>query len=334
MAHVLLQGRIAAEQEAYFRSCGEDDWQVSIWEPSQHAVDEFAGLAATADVIVGGNIPLQQWPQTPQLKLFQIPWTGYNFTTPARMPKGVPVANCFEHETGIAEYVLLAMLEWQIGLRKMDRQFRQSGWDGLYPGGGRFHQEVYGSTLGIVGYGHIGEAVARRAAPFGVRCIGTRRTKMGTPPELDWLGTESELPELLAQSDFVLVACDLNDATANLFNADTLSMMKSNAVLINVSRGGVVEEEALYNALKSNSIGGAIIDVWYNYNQPGEDEVWPCNFPFQELDNIILSGHESGWTEQLLHRRWNVVADNVRRVMRGEPAVNVVFVGEAEAGLS
>ncbi len=331
MAHVLLQGRIAAEQESYFRACADEGWQVSVWQPTRHSAEEFVAMAATADVIVGGNIPLEQWPAAPQLKLFQIPWTGYNFTTPAHMPAGVPVANCFEHETGIAEYVMLAMLEWQIGLRKMDQRFRQSGWDGLYPGGGTFHQEVRGSTLGIVGYGHIGEAVARRAAPFGVRCIGTRRRQMPTPPELDWLGTESQLPELLAQSDFVLVACDLNEATANLFNQNTLAMMKSTGVLINVSRGGVVHEEALYQALKTKTIGGAVIDVWYNYNQQGEDEVWPCNFPFQELDNIILSGHESGWTEQLLHRRWQVVADNVRRVMNGEAAANVVFTGEAKA---
>ena len=92
-----------------------------------------------------------------------------------------------------------------------------------------------------------------------------------------------------------------------------------------------MHEEALYQALKAKTIGGAVIDVWYNYNQQGEDEVWPCNFPFQELDNIILSGHESGWTEQLLHRRWQVVADNVRRVMNGEAAANVVFTGEAKA---
>ncbi len=329
MAHVLLQGRIAADQERYFRYCADEQWQISVWDPSRHNNDEFVSMAETANVIVGGNIPLDKWPPAPQLKLFQIPWTGYNFTSPARMPAGVPVANCFEHETAIAEYSLLAILEWQIGLRKMDQRFRESGWGGLFPGGGLFHQEVKGTTLGIVGYGHIGEEVARRAAAFGIRIIGTRRRQMPTPPELDWLGVESQLPELLAQSDFVLIACDLNDATANLFNEKTFEMMKSTSVLINVSRGGVVEEKALYNALKNGSIGGAVIDVWYNYNQPGEAEVWPSNLPFHELDNVILSGHESGWTEQLLCRRWQVVADNVRRVTKGEAALNVVFTGEA-----
>lgn len=328
MTNVLLQGRIAADQQKYFKSCADGQWQVSVWDPVQHQPEDFAAMAATADVIVGGNIPLSSWPATPQLKLFQIPWTGYNFTSPARMPAGIPVANCFEHETTIAEYVLLAMLEWQIGLRHMDKRWRESGWDGLHPGGGRFHGEVRGATLGIVGYGHIGEEVARRATAFGMRVIGTRRKQMPTPPELDWLGVESQLPELLAQSDFVVIACDLNDATANLFNDQTLAMMKETAVLINVSRGGVVEEQALYQALKSGAIGGAVIDVWYNYNQLGEPEVWPSNLPFQELDNVILSAHESCCTEQLLERRWQVVADNVAKVMRGEVADNIVFTGE------
>lgn len=328
MTHVLLQGRIAAEQEQYLKPFADDDWHISVWEPTSNSQKEFIEKAASADVIVGGNIPLEEWPDVPRLKLFQIPWTGYNFTTPAQMPGGVPVANCYEHESGIAEYVMLAILEWQIGLRRMDSAFRQSGWSGMFPGGGIFHREVMGTTLGIVGYGHIGEAVARRAAPFGIRCIGTRRTKMATPIELDWLGTESQISNLLEQSDFVLIACDLNEATANLINQQTLSRMKSTGVLINVSRGGVVEEQALFQALKSKSIGGAIIDVWYNYNQQGQDEVWPCNYPFQELDNTILSRHESGWTEQLLHRRWKAVADNVKRVMRGETAENIVFIGE------
>ena len=74
-------------------------------------------------MIVGGGIPLEQWPAVPRLKLFQIPWTGHEWTSPERMPEGVPVCNCFEHEIPIAEYVLAAMLEWRIGLRRMDELF-------------------------------------------------------------------------------------------------------------------------------------------------------------------------------------------------------------------
>ncbi len=328
MTHVLLQGRIPADHQHIFRQHMDPDWTLLVWDPAVDQPEQFADLARQADVIVGGNIPSELWPPTPELKLFQIPWTGYNFTSPARMPAGIPVANCFEHESSIAEYVMLGVLEWQIGLRDMDKRFRREGWGGRYPAGGIFHQEVRGSTLGIFGYGHIGEAVARRAVAFDMDVIGIRRKPQSDPAPLSWLGTPDQLPELLSRSDFVVLACDLNEHTKNLINEQSIALMQSHAVLINVARGGVVDEQALFDALKSRTIGGAIIDVWYNYNSPDHDEVWPSNLPFQDLDNVILSAHECGWTESQLHRRWQFVVANIKRVERGQVPENVVFTGE------
>ena len=109
-----------------------------------------------------------------------------------------------------------------------------------------------------------------------------------------------------------------------------MAHMKSTGVLINVSRGGIVDEEALYNALKTKSIGGAVIDTWYNYNEQGKPEVSPYNYPFNELDNIVMSAHESAWTEQQAKRRWEFIAKNIRRVEMGREPENKVFVGTAE----
>jgi len=307
MLTVCLQGRIAADHQEIFKEFMQPDWTLLVWDPAIHQAKEFVDMAARADVIVGGSIPMEQWPSIPRLKLFQIPWTGFNFTSPERMPDGIPVANCFQHESAIAEYVMLAMLEWQIGLREIDDRFRREGWGGRYPAGGLFHNEIRDKTLGIYGYGHIGRAVARRAKAFDMRVMGIRRSKLPCPAELDWLGTPEQFSEMLAVSDFLLLACDLNDH--------------------NISRGGVVDELALFQALQSRSIGGAIIDVWYNYNAPGKEEVWPANHPFQDLDNVILSAHESGWTEAQLKRRWEFVANNIRRIERGEAAENIVFTG-------
>ena len=77
---------------------------------------------------------MSAWPQTPNLKIFQIPWTGYDFCSPETMPLGIPVCNCFEHESTIAEFVMATMLEWQIGLAAIDRRFRKEGWGGRAPG--------------------------------------------------------------------------------------------------------------------------------------------------------------------------------------------------------
>ena len=331
MPTALVHGSIAVPHVARLRGKIGPEWTIKGWDPATDDVDAFAALVADADVIIGGGIPTKSWPAVPKLKLFQIPWTGYEFTAPEKVPAGIPVANCFEHESAIAEYILAAMLEWQIGLRRMDQNFRAKGWDGRGPGEQLFHGEVRGRTVGIVGYGHIGAEVAKRAKAFDMRCIGVRRRVQETPENLDWLGTVDRLDELLQESDFVVVACDLNEETRNLINAERLARMKPTGVLINIARGGVVEEAPLYEALRDRRIGGAVIDVWYNYKRPGEDEPWPTNFPFQDLENTILTAHESGWTIEQVERRWDFVAENVERVMRGEQPQNVVFHGTQTA---
>lgn len=327
MPTALIQGRIATDHTERLREILGSGWNVVEWDPRKHSADAFEPLVVEADVVIGGRIPLAHWPAVPKLKLFQIPWTGFDFCTPADMPSGVPVCNCFEHETSIAEYVMLAMLEWQIGLRDMDARFRAKGWDGKGPGEAIFHGEVLGRTVGIVGYGHIGAEVAKRANAFGMRVIGVRRRKQPTPTLLDWLGTTDRLDDLLAESDFVVIACDLNDATRGMIDKHRFERMKPTGVIINVSRGAVINEVDLFHALEQRRIGGAVIDVWYNYLKPNEPEPWPANFPFEKLDNVILSAHECGWTKEQVARRWSFVARNLERAVRGEALENIVFEG-------
>ena len=106
--------------------------------------------------------------------------------------------------------------------------------------------------------------------------------------------------------------------------------MKDTGVIINVARGRIIDEQALYDALLNKRIGGALIDTWYNYFAAGEEAVWPCNQPFQDLDNVLLSGHRSAVTEEMHDRRWQFVAQNCARVGHGEEALNVVFHGTGE----
>jgi phosphoglycerate dehydrogenase-like enzyme len=327
MPTALVQGRIAAPYAPLLVDNLGPDWEVLVWDPRTDDAADFPALAARADAVVGGGIPLDAWPPAPKLKVFQIPWTGYDFTSPERMPKGLPVCNTFEHETSIAEYVLAGMLEWTVGISRMDRAFREHGWGGKTPGGGREHGELRGGRLGVIGHGHIGREVAVRARAFGMSTVGVRRSVKPCPEELDWLGTNDRLDELLETSDFVLVACDMNAETIGMINADRLARMKPTGVLINVARGKIVEEEALFAALKEKRIGGAILDVWYNYQQPDKPPVWPSNQPFQELDNVILSAHESALTRAMHERRWRFVAENLKRAVAGATLENVVFTG-------
>ncbi|MEM7057971.1 MAG: 2-hydroxyacid dehydrogenase [Pseudomonadota bacterium] len=322
MPTVLIQGAIAASRIDLMRRFAPPDWQITCWNPGKDNPEAFPDMARAADVIVGGAPPVP-WGDVPNLKLFQIPWTGFDFTAPEKMPRGVPVANTYEHETAIAEYVLLGMLEWQIGLRHLDADIRANGWNGYGPGRAPVHGELLGKTLGIVGYGHIGVETARRANAFGMRCIGIRRSEQICPPELNWLGQGNRLDDLLAESDFVLIACDMNEDTMGMINRERFVAMKPTGVIINVARGKIVDEDAMFDALTTGQIGGAIIDTWYNYG----DGTWPSNHPFQDLDNVILSAHRSAVTEEMHERRWQFIADNCARIGRGDAPQNVVFIG-------
>ena len=325
MPTILIQGAIAASRADLARQYAPEDWEVLVWDPGRNAPSDFPAMARQADVIVGGGIPTP-WPDCPRLKLFQIPWTGFDFTSPEKMPSGLPVANTYEHESAMAEYVLLSMLEWQIGLRHMDAEIRAHGWNGYGPGVAPTHGEVMGKTLGIVGYGHIGFETATRANAFGMRCIGIRRSARPCPSELDWLGQPDRLDELLSQSDFVLIACDMNDETRGMIDTARLSAMKPDGVIINVARGKIIDEEALYDALSSRTIGGAVIDTWYNYGA----DTWPSNKPFHELDNVLLSAHRSAVTEEMHRRRWQFVIANCARAINGEQPENIVFTGKGQ----
>jgi phosphoglycerate dehydrogenase-like enzyme len=328
----LMYGEIAAAKVEELSAHLSSEWQIDVWVPGEQTEEEFAQMLLRADVLIGGPIPTRHWPQAPNLKLYQVPWAGYDWARVANVPNGVPLCNVYEHEIPIAEYVIATILESKIGLRRMDTDFRRGGWNGRGPAQSLFHGEVHGQTIGIIGYGHIGEEVAKRATAFGMKVVGTRRSKQPTPPLLDWLGTTERNDDLLAQSDYVLIACDLNDDTRGMVDEQMLAKMKPDAWIINVSRGAVINEQALFDALTNDVIGGAAIDTWYNYPSRKNPEPKPSNLPFEDLPNTILTAHESGWTKQLVTRRWAFVAQNIERLRAGEALENIAFTGTAATG--
>jgi phosphoglycerate dehydrogenase-like enzyme len=305
-------------------------WKVLKWYPDRDEREALLAMLPRADVLVGGDV-LGGWPAGLKLGMYQIPYTGCDWAGAARLPARCRFCNTFEHESAIAEYVLLNLLEWEIGMGAEDRDFRDRGWDVGWPSRDG-HGEIRGKTVGIVGYGHIGREVAARCAPFGTRVIGVARGSRATPPELDWLGVcegadSPDLHRLYEQSDYVVVCCLLSEQTRGMINADGFARMRGNAVIINVARGAVIEEQALYNALRDKTIRGASIDVWYDYPEPGKPKPEPSRLPMFELDNIRVSPHSSGSTKETTERRWVSVIDNLNRFARGEELCNVVFTG-------
>ncbi len=295
-------------------------WDIEIADSDDRA--EFERALERADALVSmswrGDVP-----PTPNLRLLQLPGAGTDDIDFTLVGPHTSVCNCFEHEIGIAEYVLAAMLEWTIGLRKMDAQLRQGDWTGSYLCGPR-HGEVFGKTLGIVGYGRIGRETARRATAFGMRVTACSRSPRAGDGCVARVAGMEGLQQVLEEADFLLVALPLSPQTQGLIGAAELGRMKREAVVINVARGPIIEERALYDALADRRIAGACIDVWYHYPEQGKTRAEPANVPFHELDNIIMTPHASGWTDGLLPRRNRAIAENLDRLARGEPLLNVV----------
>lgn len=281
---------------------------------------------AEADVVIGIRFDASL-PRPERLRLFHLPAAGYDAVDFAALPQGAMVCNCFGHEHAIAEYVLAAMLQRTVPLADADRKLRQGEWAYWAGSPARLHGEMAGTTLGLLGFGHIGKAVAVRARAFGLRVHVANRSRV---PEGELVDRYFPLPapaEFWQGADTVVVTVPLTPDTRGIVGRDALAAMRGDAVLVNVARGPVVDEQALFDALRDRRIGGAVIDTWYQY--PAADDACgaPSSLPFHELPNLLMTPHMSGWTRGTICRRQETMADNIRRRMRGEPCENVLHGG-------
>jgi phosphoglycerate dehydrogenase-like enzyme len=254
--------------------------------------------------------------------LLHLPGAGADAVDFTALTVNCTVCNVFEHEVPVAEFVLAAVLDHAIGYSRMIRSFDSEKWSDIYFSR-RPHAELSGKILGLVGYGHIGRAVAQRAKAFGMRVHAISQS--GHAPEADWTGKPLQLEELLTVADFVVIACPLTAATHGLIDAKALDAMKPSAVLINIGRAQIVDEEALFRALEKGRIAGATLDVWYQYPTAGDPQARPSRFPFERLPNVHCTAHSSAWTEELFERRYAVIADNLTRLHERRPLRNVIY---------
>ena len=134
----------------------------------------------------------------------------------------------------------------------------------------------------------------------------------------------ADLPAFWGAVDSIVVTLPLVPETRGIVGAGAFALMRKDAVLINVARGPVVDEQSLYNALHDKRIGGAVIYTWYQYPTPGQGTCMPSHLPFNTLENIVMTPHMSGWTNGTIRRRQGVMAENIRRRIRGEACENVV----------
>lgn len=281
-----------------------------------------------ADVLVGSTFSPALAVAADALKLVHVAGAGYDGVDTEALPTGVLVANTFHHEGSIAEHVIASTVVLRREILQQDRALRAGRWaTSVYePERAQVHS-LEGATVGFVGFGHIGQRTWRAFKALGARGRIVSRSGEVSPglrEELDSVAKLGGLNDLLATSDVVVLCLPLNDRTHHLIGADELARMREKALLVNVSRGPVVEPEALYGALRESRIGGAALDTWYSYPSQGSI-ARPAEQPFGELDNVIVTPHSSGVTAQTFQGRVQDIAENITRLADGEPLERVVI---------
>ena len=238
--------------------------------------------------------------------------------TPCIRLRGLTVTNGRDvFNKPIAEYVMTMILAVCRGLPQLIELQRERTWQPIEA------RELGRATVGLVGLGGIGCEVAKLARPFGPRIVAVRRRPNAEPVEgVEVLGGLEALPRLLSVSDFVVLALPLTVQTEALIDDTTLAAVKPGAWIVNVARGGLVDELALLRALRSGPLGGAVLDAF-------REEPLPDTSPFYRLSNCIVTPHTSWSSAAVLDRTFEVFCENLRRYRAGEPLKHVV---DLEAG--
>lgn len=319
---VVLYGAPVGDREDWLAAALGEDHEVVFVEYSAPATEKQAAFAdASAVVTVRYDLDL---PDDAPLALIQVPGVGYDEIDLGLVPPGATVCNVYGHDAAVAEFAILQMLEWRHRSFAAAESFRRGSWERSSRFGAKPHGELFGSTVGIVGYGAIGRALAARLRPFGVRVLAANRSPIRDMEGLDQAFPLDGIERMFEACDFGVMAIALSDQTKALIGERELAALGPSGVIVNVARGPVIDEDALWSCLSDGRLGGAILDVWYRYPNGIGDEVAPSRHPLAQLPNVMATPHMSGWTTGTVDRRWAEIVENIRRVGGAKPFLNVV----------
>lgn len=279
--------------------------------------------AAEADgIVVRAKLPDDIVDHAPRLRGMVRHGVGLDFIpVEAATARGVAVANLPGSNTNaVAEFAISALMHLRRPLYRLDTLLRTEGWAASRATSESL-SELSGSTLGILGVGTIGRRIAEIArAGLRMKVIGTSRRRGMMPEGID----EVTLDDLFARSDAIVVCCTLTDETRGLVSRDRLSKMPAHAVLVNVSRGAVIDTPALIDAMRDNRIAGAALDVFDIQPLPSDDALLQCR-------NLLLTPHAAAITESSSRAMAVGAAEEMLRILRGETPLNLVNPGHKAA---
>ena len=295
---------------------------VQLFSPQAPLAPQFRDAEVVVDQGGWGTHEMIDLASASGVKLWQVIGTGLNHIDVSYLlEKGIPIANTRGIFSGIAlaEHALFLMLCLAKNLDESRRNLRSGVF--YHP----MNEELDGKTLGLVGFGGSARQLAKRAHGMGLRLLAI--DALDLPPavkeeyHLDFLGGSKDLDKLLGESDYLSIHAPLTAKTHHLVNRQSFEKMKPTAVLINVARGEIVDEEALLEALQTGKIRGAGIDVF-------TEEPPDPHHPLLHMENVIATPHIAGMTRGTSKRRGRAAAENVFRVAQGLPPLYCVTSAE------
>jgi len=276
-------------------------------------------------LLVAGRPKAEHLATCPNLKWIIIPWAGVPEETSEllRDYPHISLHNLHYNAVDTAEMALALLLSASKSLSLSDRALRANNWQ--HRSRPDLSVRLEGKTALILGYGEIGRRVGRALRGMGLRVLGVRRDPQG---EAD-VYPLSALHDLLPQAEVLILTLPLTGETRGVIGARELDLLPERAILVNVGRGPLVDQESLYRALRERRLFAAGLEVWYNYPREGTAMAHtpPADFPFGELDNVTMSPHRGGSSLEADRERTAQLAAMINAAARGEPLPNKVDVG-------
>ena len=287
-----------------------------LFDPKRDFGEQLQGVEVFMDI--GGSAPAPVVDAAADVRLWQVIATGLDHCEVERiLAKGIPLANTpgFTSAFGLSECAMMYILMLTRRFHSTQETFRAQS---FYQPSGRTLDKM---TLGIIGFGASGRELAKRAKPFGMRieAIDVRPLEDDCPAELrpDFYGMADQMDAVVSRADVLSLHLHLTPETRHIIDGRRLELMKSTALLVNVARGALVDEEALGAALLDGTIGGAGLDVY------AEEPADPAR-PEYQLPNVVVTPHTSGQTDETVRRRCRIAIDNTRRLGAGEEILHTI----------
>lgn len=321
---VLFGLKVPPELQKIYREKLSGD--IELIFPTEVNEEILLEYASSSEVFVAYKLSKVFMEKANKLRHIQVPWTGsetLDFDLLAHYPQ-VTVSNSHSNSLAIAEHAVSLLLSASKRITYRDSHMRKGDWNPRYNDENSYW--ITGKTLGVIGLGAIGRKVAKILRNgFNMRIYAIKRepNRIKDKNQYEFLGGPEDLSKVLKESDFILISLPLTRETKGLIGKAEFQLIKETAVIVNISRGSIIDEQALYEHLKENKSVIAALDVWYNYPKDRKNPIDIFqNYPFEELENVVMSPHSAFKVREREKAFTKDIIRNISLISEGKSPVN------------